>query len=72
MRETSGGAGFLNKTLTIFAFVKRGLPAERNGFNRDDAIDLGIARAVHDAHGSAPDFGFELVTAQGLVVQSSH
>ena len=42
------------------------LAGERDGFDRDQAIDGGIAAQVDDAHGAAADFALELVAAETL------
>jgi hypothetical protein len=41
------------KSLAEFFVALRFLPLQRNGLERNQAIDLGIARPVDDSHGTA-------------------
>ncbi len=44
---------------------------ERNGLDRDQAIDGGISAQIDDAHRAAADFALELVAAEALRVLPS-
>ncbi len=46
MRQAACSFCFPEETLAILKFLFRGLAGQRNGFYRDDAIDLGITRFV--------------------------
>ena len=67
MGQAAGGASFLRETLTIGLFVIELLAGERDGFDGNDAVNLGIERAVHHSHCAATDFGVNAIASQRLM-----
>ena len=67
MIEPPRSFGFAEKARSRFGeFGIAEFAGERNGFDRDQSIDGGIAAQVDDAHGAAADFALELVAAETL------
>ena len=56
----------MHKAQAKFFFLVRLLPPQRNGFHRDESVDLRIARLVHHAHGPATQLRHYLVAAKLL------
>src|SRR5208337_5101960 len=62
MRQAARSFRFPKETLAIVALFFRRLAGQRNSLYRDYAVDLGIARFVDNAHGSASQLGQDLVS----------
>ena len=62
--EASRSLSFKQEALTEFFFLFRRLAMQRDGLDRDQAIDLRVAGLVDHAHGSAAEFGNDLVAAK--------
>src|ERR1035438_9952916 len=72
MRQAARRFRLPEETLAIFAFLFSTLAGQRNSLNRDDAVDLGIARLVDNAHGSPSQFGQDLVPPEAFALAIVH
>ena len=72
VREPPGCPRFLRKAFTVLSLVACILAGKGNGLDCDIAVDLGVKRSIHHSHGTAADFGLDLIPAQRLQDGSSH
>jgi hypothetical protein len=66
--EAGGGFGFAQKTVGVFGV---GGKFGREDFEGDDAVEGGLARAIHCAHAAFADFFENLEAAEVLVAAES-
>src|SRR6202521_2781072 len=72
MRQAARGFRFPKETLAVLKLLFRGLASQRNSLYRDDAIDLGIARFVDNAHRSPTQLGQDLVSPKTFALAIIH
>src|SRR5258707_73191 len=72
MRESPRGLSFNKKALPVLGFILWLLTKHRNRFNRNEAIDLGVSRFIHNSHRAAANFREDLVTAKICSCQRAH
>ena len=64
MLQASGGLRFAEKSFAEFLFFFWFMAAKQDGLDRDQAVDLRIARLIDDAHGAAAQFPEDLVASE--------
>src|SRR4051812_43158301 len=72
MVQTACGLGFVHEAQAEFLFLFGLLSPERNGLDRDEAVDLRISGLVDNAHSSATEFTQDLVAAKMLELGLFH
>src|ERR1700722_14887065 len=61
MRQFSRGLCFVDEPLPVILLFVRILSQQRGGFNRDQAVDFGIAGTIDNAHSAASNFGDDFI-----------
>ena len=72
MYQPSGRLCLKKETFPVFAVLVAGLAKQGDGLKGYKAVDLGIARLVNHTHGSAAEFGHDLVPAQAFTFANGH
>jgi len=66
MVQPPGSLRFVHEAHTVLGFCVRFLASQRDGLQGHDAVDLGVARPVDNAHGAAAEFAEDLVASELL------
>src|ERR1700722_7199077 len=61
MRQFSRGLCFVDEPLPVILLFVRILSQQRDGFNRDQAVDFGIAGTIDNAHSAASNLGDDFI-----------
>ncbi len=69
MIEAAGGFGFAEEARSrLDQFGIAEFAGQRNGLDRDQPVDGGVAPQIDDAHGAAADLALQLIAAEPLGV----
>ena len=72
MRQAPCSFGLPDEALAILALLFRRLAGQGNGFHRDHAVDLRIARLVDNTHGSPSQLLKDLVSPKTFALGIIH
>src|SRR6202035_2520206 len=72
MLETPDRLGFANEAFAELFFLFRFLVEEGNRLQSDQPIDLRVTSLVYDAHGAAPQFRNNLISAEYSALSIFH
>ena len=72
MRKSAGGFGLTPKAFAKFALCFRRLVGERNRFDCNRAVNLGIASAVNHSHGAAANLIEDLAATEAALGRGIH